>query len=91
MYKAGRKLESFPHSFLAVFSLVSNTTNFFIDSLNRLVFLKGLHIARFFHTVALYANISDDPRSEYNWCKSGCSECQWSWGSGGVLKPQQRF
>ena len=49
MYKAQRKSESFPHSFLAVFPLlVGNAKNFFIHSLHRFVLKKGsLHIAGF--------------------------------------------
>ena len=37
---------------------------------------------------ALYANIRQDPMNEHNQWKSEHSECQRSWGSGGVLRLQ---
>ena len=65
------------------FSFISNATNFFIHSLNRFVFSKKcLYIAGFLQSGALYANIRNDPRSEYNQQKSERRECQQCWGLG---------
>ena len=41
---------------------------------------KCLWVAGCLQSGALYATITHDPRSEYNWQKSECSECQRSLG-----------
>ena len=41
---------------------------------------KCLWVAGFLQLGALYATITHDPRSEYNWQKSKCSKRQRSWG-----------
>ena len=76
MYKAGKKLESFSHSFLAVFpSLVVHQIFSFI--FKQLCFLKKwLCIAGFLQSVVLYTNIRHDPRSEYNQWKNEQSKHQ---------------
>ena len=41
---------------------------------------KCLWVAGFPRSGALYATITHDPRSEYNWQKKECSKSQQSWG-----------
>ena len=81
LYKAGRKtVIIFLFILGCFFSFVSNTTNFFIYSLNRFVLKKCLHVAGFLHLGDLYVNIRHDLRSEYNWQKNERSEGQRSSG-----------
>ena len=59
------------------FSFISNTTNFFIHSLNRFVLKKKcLWVAGFLQSGALYATITHDLRREFNQQKSECSKYQ---------------
>ena len=85
--KAGRKSESFSHSFLVVFPLVVMQ---FLHSFFKQVWFflkKCLRVSG-----ALYANIGHDPRSKYNRRKSDRSEHQWSWGVwGGFWDPSGVF
>ena len=84
--------QSHQSTILGRFSFVSNATDFFIHSLNRLFFWKKcIHVAAFLQSGALYANIRHDHRTEYNWRKSECSKHQWSWGVWGVLRAQWGF
>ena len=71
MYKAGRKSESFSHSFLAVFNLLVMQQ---IYSFFKKVFYKKkcLRVAGFLQLGAL----KHDARSEYNRWKSEHSERQ---------------
>ena len=89
LYKA-RKSQSQHFPFiLDQFSFVSNAMNFFIHSLNR--FVLYLWVADFLQSGALYATITHDPTSKYNWWKSEHNEHQrslWVWG---VLRSQQSF
>ena len=64
--------------------------NFFIHFLKFCFLKKCLHIAGFIQLGAPYANIRNDPTSEYNWLKSEYSEHQQSWffmGWGGSETP----
>ena len=83
MYKAGKKIGVIIRFILGRCSFVSNASNFFIHSLNRLVLKKCLRVAGFLQSGALFANIRYDPRSEYNRGKSDHSERQRRWGVGG--------
>ena len=68
---------------LGRFSFITNAMNFLIHSLNR--FGKNcLQVAGFLESGALYAAITHDPRSEYNWQKSERSKRQQNWGVGRV-------
>ena len=92
IYTAGRKSESsFSHSFLAVFpSLVMQ--RIFHSFFKQVCFLKKyLRVAGFLQSDALYANITHDPRSEYNRRESERSKRQWSRSVWGVLRPQRGF
>ena len=56
---------------------------------------KCLWVAGFLQLGALYATITHDPRSEYNWQKSECSGHQWSLGICGCsetpVEPLRKF
>ena len=79
--KAGRKSESFSHSFLVVFPLlVMQRISSFILQAGLFFKKKCLRVAGFLQSGALYANIGHDPRTKYNRRKSDRSEHQWSWG-----------
>ena len=54
---------------------------------NRFVLKKKMLMGHWFSSIrcptrsgALYATITHDPRSEYNWQKKECSKSQQSWG-----------
>ena len=90
-YKAGRNLESFSCSFLAIFPLLAMQQLSSFILYTGLFFKKCIHVSGFLQLGAIYPNIRYDPRSKYNQQKSECIEHQQSLGSRSVLRPQQGF